>query len=74
MTVFYPSVHYGFIIYQDEKVGERVRQEMMNRKLFTRISDDVILLAPPLVTTDEQIDQIVDITRQAIETVVPGKA
>ena len=57
-----------------EKVGERVRIEMMDRRLFTRIKGDVIFLAPPLVTTDEQIDQMVAITKQAIEAVVPGKA
>jgi adenosylmethionine-8-amino-7-oxononanoate aminotransferase len=56
-----------------EKVGERVRLEMMERRLFTRVKGDVIFLAPPLVTTDEQIDQTVAITRQAIEAVVPGK-
>ncbi len=57
-----------------ENVGERVRQELMKRGLFTRIRGDVIFLAPPLVITDEQIDQMIDITRQAIEAVVPGKA
>ncbi|RMF84424.1 MAG: aspartate aminotransferase family protein [Nitrospinota bacterium] len=57
-----------------EKVGERVRQEMFKRGLFTRVRDDVICLAPPLVTTDEQIDRIVQIIRESIEAVVPGKA
>jgi len=57
-----------------ENVGERVCQELMKRRLFTRVRGDVVLLAPPLVTTDEQIDQMVEITRQAIKAVVPGKA
>lgn len=57
-----------------EKVGERVRQEMFNRGLYTRVRADVICLAPPLVTTDEQIDRIVDITKESIEAVVPGRA
>lgn len=57
-----------------EKVGERVRQEMFKRGLFTRVRDDVICLAPPLVTTDEQLDRIVQIIREAVEAVVPGKA
>ncbi|MEW6674029.1 MAG: aspartate aminotransferase family protein, partial [Thermodesulfobacteriota bacterium] len=48
-----------------ENVGERVRREMMKRGLFTRIRGDVIFLAPPLVVTDEQIDQLIEITRQA---------
>jgi adenosylmethionine-8-amino-7-oxononanoate aminotransferase len=57
-----------------EKVGERVRKEMFNRGLYTRVRDDVICLAPPLVTTDTQIDRIVQIIREAVEAVVPGKA
>jgi len=57
-----------------EKVGERLRNEMTKRGLITRVRGDLIFLAPPLVTTDEQIDRIVEITREAIEAVVPGKA
>jgi adenosylmethionine-8-amino-7-oxononanoate aminotransferase len=55
------------------KVGDRVRQEMMKDGLFTRNRADVILLAPPLVTTEDQIDQIVDVVRKAVEAVVPGR-
>jgi len=57
-----------------EKVGQRVREEMFERRLFTRVRGDVICLAPPLVTTDEQIDRIVQIVGESIEAVVPGKA
>jgi adenosylmethionine-8-amino-7-oxononanoate aminotransferase len=56
-----------------EKVGERVRDEMIKRGLFTRIRGEVICLSPPLVTTEEQIDRIVEIVREAVEAVVPGK-
>jgi len=38
------------------------------------VRGDVICLAPPLVTTDEQIDRIVQIVGESIEAVVPGKA
>jgi adenosylmethionine-8-amino-7-oxononanoate aminotransferase len=58
----------------EEKIGERVRDEMLKRGLFTRIRGEVICFAPPLITTDEQIDRIVEIIREAIEAVVPGKA
>ena len=51
------------------RVGERVRQEMFKRGLVTRVRGDVIMLAPPLVTTDRQIDRIVEITGEAIEAV-----
>ena len=39
---------------------------MIKRGLYTRVRGDVICLAPPLVTTAEQIDRIVDIVREAI--------
>ena len=57
-----------------EKVGDRVRSEMLARGLFTRTRGENIALAPPLVTTDEQIDKIVEIIGSSIEAVVPGKA
>ena len=48
------------------KVGARMQREMLQRGLYTRVRGDVICLAPPLVTTAEQIDRIVDIVREAI--------
>ena len=48
------------------KVGARVQREMNQRRLYTRVRGDVICLAPPLVTTAEQIDRIVEIVREAI--------
>ena len=56
----------------EKKIGERIRNEMLKLGLFTRIRGEVICFAPPLITTDEQIDRIVKISREAIETVVPG--
>jgi len=56
------------------KVGDHVRQELMKGGLFTRNRADVILLAPPLTTADEQIDQIVETMRKAIKAVAPGRA
>lgn len=57
-----------------DKVGDRVRLEMMKRGLFTRTRGEIIPLAPPLVTTDEQIDKIVEIVGSSIEAVLLGKA
>ena len=45
---------------------------MTQRGLYTRVRGDVICLAPPLVTTAEQIDRIVDIVRDAIPAAVQG--
>jgi adenosylmethionine-8-amino-7-oxononanoate aminotransferase len=54
------------------KVGARAQREMNQRGLYTRVRGDVICLAPPLVTTAEQIDRIVEIIREAIPAAVQG--
>src|SRR2546422_4318369 len=54
------------------KVGAKLQREMNQRGLYTRVRGEVICLAPPLVTTAEQIDRIVDILRDAIPAAVPG--
>jgi adenosylmethionine-8-amino-7-oxononanoate aminotransferase len=48
------------------KIGAKVLKECIKRGLFTRIRDDIFMLAPPFVITDAQIDQIVNILGQAI--------
>ncbi len=48
------------------RVGDRVRAEAKARGLITRSVRDVICLAPPLVVTDEEIDRIVAVLREAI--------
>ncbi len=54
----------------EANVGARVYQEMLKRGLFTRVLGDVILLAPPLVSTEEQIDQIVAIIGESLQVVI----
>jgi adenosylmethionine-8-amino-7-oxononanoate aminotransferase len=51
------------------KYGTRVGQELMQRGLYTRMRGDTICLAPPFVTTVEQIDQIVEIVRESLKAV-----
>jgi adenosylmethionine-8-amino-7-oxononanoate aminotransferase len=51
---------------QEARVGPRMQREMLKRGLYTRMRGDILCLAPPLVTTAEQIDRIVDIVREAI--------
>jgi adenosylmethionine-8-amino-7-oxononanoate aminotransferase len=53
-------------------VGPRVAAEMVKRGLFTRMVGETICLAPPLVTTPEQIDRIVAIVGESIEAAVPA--
>lgn len=51
------------------KVGLRVQKEMTKRGLFTRVLEDTICLAPPLVTSAEQIDRLVQIIGESIAAV-----
>jgi adenosylmethionine-8-amino-7-oxononanoate aminotransferase len=39
---------------------------MLQRGLFTRVVGDTICLAPPLVASEDEIDQIVEIVGAAI--------
>ena len=54
----------------EANVGARVYQEMLKRGLFTRVLGDMILLAPPLVSTEEQIEQIVAIIGESVQAVI----
>ncbi len=57
-----------------KKVMGRVKAEMETRGLFTRVVRDIILLAPPLVITEAQVDRAVDIVRGSIAAVLPDRA
>jgi adenosylmethionine-8-amino-7-oxononanoate aminotransferase len=52
----------------------RIKAEMEARGLFTRVVRDIILLAPPLVVTEAQVDRIVEIVGAAIHAVLPDRA
>ena len=52
-------------------VGGRIVAACRERGLVSRSIADSYLLAPPLVTSPEQIDQIVEIVRDAVREVVP---
>ena len=49
-----------------QNMGGLVVREMRQRGVITRMKGDSILLAPPLVTTPEQIDRIVDVVKGSI--------
>jgi 4-aminobutyrate--pyruvate transaminase len=53
-------------------VPERVRDGARDRGLYCRSLGESIALAPPLITTTSQIDDIVDILRAAILAVGEG--
>ncbi|MBI2115575.1 MAG: aspartate aminotransferase family protein, partial [candidate division NC10 bacterium] len=51
----------------------RVKAELEARGLFTRTVRDIILLAPPLVITEAQVDRIVSIVQDGITAVLPDR-
>jgi adenosylmethionine-8-amino-7-oxononanoate aminotransferase len=53
-----------------DKVGFRVHEETQKRGLYSRHRGDVFLLAPPLVTTDAEIDRILQIMGESIPAVL----
>ena len=55
-------------------IGRRVRAELFSRGLYTRVLDDIICLAPPLITTPEQIDILPGIVSTAVKAAVDGWA
>jgi len=57
-----------------QQVGERVRDECIARGLYTRIRGDIIMLCPPLVIREAEVDRVVDTLRAALQAVVPARA
>ncbi len=51
----------------------RIKADMEARGLFTRVVRDIILLAPPLVITEAQVDRIVEIVGGAIHAILPAR-
>jgi adenosylmethionine-8-amino-7-oxononanoate aminotransferase len=50
----------------EANIGPRVANEMLKRGLFTRVVGETICLAPPLVTSEQQVDRIVAIVGESI--------
>ena len=56
-----------------DAVGPRIARAMRDRGVVTRVKGESILFAPPLVTTEAQVDRMVEVTAEAIEAVTGGK-
>ena len=54
----------------EEQVGAKLNTEAQRRGLFSRLRGDVFNLAPPFVTTHEQLDRIVQILSESTEAVL----
>lgn len=53
-----------------ENVGGRLNAETQRRGLFTRARGDIFFIAPPLVTTLEQLDRISEILSESTKSVL----
>jgi putrescine aminotransferase len=51
-------------------ITQRLTDALLDRGLYTRVAMDCICLAPPLVTTEAQIDRIVAIVGETVSSVV----
>jgi adenosylmethionine-8-amino-7-oxononanoate aminotransferase len=50
-------------------LGGKVRQACLERGLFTRSVGDILLFAPPLVISEDEVDRMVTIVREALGAV-----
>ena len=53
-----------------EQVGVRIHDACQQKGLFSRLRGDVFILAPPVVTTEQQLDQCVNVLGESIRTVL----
>ena len=51
---------------KERKIGARIYQECAKRGLVSRIKDDIFMLAPPFVISDDDLDRCVNILGEAI--------
>jgi adenosylmethionine-8-amino-7-oxononanoate aminotransferase len=54
----------------EDQVGSQLNREAQKRGLFTRLRGEVFCLAPPFVTTRDQLDRIVQILRESVQSVL----
>jgi putrescine---pyruvate transaminase len=51
------------------KLGGKVREACLERGLFTRALGDILAFSPPLIISEDEVDQIVTIVREALGAV-----
>jgi adenosylmethionine-8-amino-7-oxononanoate aminotransferase len=51
-------------------VTPKLTDAMLERGLYTRVAMDCICIAPPLITTDAELDRLVEIVRDSVRAVV----
>jgi len=55
-------------------MAQKLTDALLDRGLYTRVAMDCICVAPPLVTTEAQIDRIAGIIGEAVSAVVSKAA
>jgi adenosylmethionine-8-amino-7-oxononanoate aminotransferase len=53
-----------------EGVGGRMVTAMIERGMFSRVRGDVICLAPPIITPEDELDRVVSITADSVRAVL----
>jgi len=56
----------------ERKVGAKLHAECVRRGLFSRFRNDIYVLAPPFMTSNEDIDRIVNIVGESIPVAIAG--
>ncbi|MBR71805.1 MAG: aspartate aminotransferase family protein [Rhodospirillaceae bacterium] len=54
----------------EDGIGAKLNNECISRGLFSRVRNDAYLLAPPIVTDNQTIDEIVDIVAASTKAVL----
>ena len=50
-------------------VGPKMARTMRERGLITRVKGDIILLAPPLIVSEQEVDTIVNVVAESVDAV-----
>ncbi len=53
----------------DLKVGVKCRDHCIERGVIVRAVRDIMVLAPPLIVTEAEIDRIVETAKSALDTI-----
>jgi adenosylmethionine-8-amino-7-oxononanoate aminotransferase len=56
----------------DANIATRIKEGLYDRGLATRVLDNAICLAPPLILSDAEVDRIVDIVSATVSDVTGG--
>jgi adenosylmethionine-8-amino-7-oxononanoate aminotransferase len=54
----------------DDKVGPRIHDACVERGMFSRVRGDVFCLAPPIVSSEAELDRMVTILSESVEQVL----